>query len=70
VTLSLLTDNIDGWYEYLSNHNEIKMRSEEISDTDKYRAFVAFDPEGYYLEWDVFRDVPDNSAIVSAVEAP
>ena len=46
------------------------MRSEKISDTDKYRAFVAYDPEGYYLEWDVFKDVPDNQAILRAVEAP
>ena len=70
VTLSLLTNDLDGWYEYLSNHDGIEMRSEEISDTDKYRAFVAYDPEGYYLEWDVFKDVPDNNSIVSAVEAP
>ena len=70
VTLSLLTNDLDGWYEYLSNHDGIEMRSEEISDTDKYRAFVAYDPEGYYLEWDVFKDVPDNQAILRAVEAP
>ena len=70
VTLSLLTDNLDDWYEYLSDHNGIEMRSEEISDTERYRAFVAYDPEGYYLEWDVFKDVTENEAIVSAVEAP
>jgi len=70
VTLSLLTDNIDAWYEYLSTHDGIEMRSEEISDTDRYRAFVAYDPEGYYLEWDVFREVPENEAILTAVKAP
>jgi len=35
------------------NHDGIEMRSAEISDTDRYRAFVAYDPEGYYLEPDV-----------------
>ncbi len=70
VTLSLITDNLDAWYGYLSNHDGIEMRSEEISDTDRYRAFVAYDPEGYYLEWDVFKDVPENAAIVRAVGAP
>jgi hypothetical protein len=70
VTLSLITDNLDAWYAYLSDHDGIEMRSEEISDTDRYRAFVAYDPEGYYLEWDVFKDVPENAAIVRAVEAP
>ena len=70
VTLSLITDNIDAWYEYVCNYDGIEMRSEEISDTDRYRDFVAYDPEGYYLEWDVFKDVPDNQAILSAVAAP
>ncbi len=67
VTLSLITDNLDAWYEYLSNHDGIEMRSEEISDTDRYRAFVAYDPEGYYLEWDVFKDVPENQGIATGV---
>jgi hypothetical protein len=70
VTLSLLTDRIDGWYDYLRNQTGIEIRSEEISDTARYRAFVAYDPEGYYLEWDVFKEVPENSAIVNAVGAP
>jgi catechol 2,3-dioxygenase-like lactoylglutathione lyase family enzyme len=70
VTLSFLTDDLDGWYEYLSHHDGIEMRSEEISETDLYRAFVAYDPEGYYLEWDVFKDVPENDPIWWAIEAP
>jgi len=70
VTLSLLTSDIDGWYDYLSNQDGIEIRSEEISDTDRYRAFVAYDPEGYYLEWDVFKDVVDNQAIVEALAHP
>ena len=67
VTLSLLTDDLDGWYDYLLKHEGIEIRSAEISDTDRYRAFVAYDPEGYYLEWDVFKDVPENREIVNAV---
>jgi len=69
VTLSLLTDNLDGWYAYLEKHDGIVMHSEEISDTDRYRAFVAYDPEGYYIEWDVFKDVSENRHIVSALES-
>lgn len=70
VTLSLLTDDLDGWYEYLSHHEGIEMRSKEISDTDLYRAFVAYDPEGYFLEWDVFKIAQENKAILSAVNSP
>lgn len=68
VTLSLLTENLDGWYGYLVQHDGIEMRSDEISDTDRYRAFVAYDPEGYYIEWDSFKDVPENRPITEALE--
>jgi catechol 2,3-dioxygenase-like lactoylglutathione lyase family enzyme len=68
VTLSLITDDIDGWYAYLKSNAGVEMRSTEISDTDRYRAFVAYDPEGYYLEWDVFKDVPENARLLRALE--
>ena len=67
VTLSLITGDIDGWYEYASE--ALEMRSEEISDTDRYRAFVAYDPEGYYLEWDTFKVTDENKALLEAIEA-
>jgi catechol 2,3-dioxygenase-like lactoylglutathione lyase family enzyme len=68
VTLSLITSNLDGWYGYLEDHDEVVMRSKEISETDRYRAFVAYDPEGYYLEWDVFSDVPDNEVLLGIID--
>ena len=69
VTLSIITDDVDGWYEYASNSPAIEMRSEEISDTERYRAFVAYDPEGYFIEWDIFKDSDENKALVEAIEA-
>jgi len=69
VTLSIITDDVDGWYEYASNSSAIEMRSEEISDTERYRAFVAYDPEGYFIEWDIFKDSEENTALVEAIEA-
>lgn len=68
VTLSLITDDIDGWYAYLSNHDRIEMRSAQISERDRYRAFVAYDPEGYYLEWDVFNDIPINKTLLEMID--
>ena len=67
VTLSLITGDIDGWYRFATDHSAIEMRSEEISDTARYRAFVGYDPEGYYLEWDVFKSVTDNEKLVQAI---
>jgi len=70
VTLSFFTDNIDGWYEYLSGNDRVTMRSKKIEVEDEYRAFIAYDPEGYYLEWDVFSDIPVNAALVEIIAAP
>lgn len=70
VTLSMFTANLDAWYDYLSNDDRIEMRSPEIEEEVPYRAFVAYDPEGYFLEWDVFNPVPDNEALLQAIEAP
>lgn len=69
VTMSFLTDDIDGWFNYLNGRGDIKMRHDAVVDEEPYRAFVAYDPEGYYLEWDVFNDVPANGDLLEAVNA-
>ncbi len=63
VTMSFWTDRIDDWYAYVSTNDSFEMRSEKVEATDRYRAFVAYDPEGYYLEWNVFTEVPDNETL-------
>lgn len=67
VTLSFITGDIDGWYRYVSGHGAIQMRSQDVSDTERYRAFVGYDPEGYYLEWDVFKPVTENEDLIEAI---
>ena len=69
VTLSLITADIEGWYDYATSHPQIEMRSEELVDSDRYRAFVAYDPEGYYLEWDAFKESEENADLVRAINA-
>ncbi|MDX1404779.1 MAG: VOC family protein [Woeseiaceae bacterium] len=70
VTLSLVTGDIDGWYGYLSKHPAIEMHSSELTDRERFRDFVAYDPEGYFLEWDDFKDVPVNRRLISALRGP
>ena len=70
VTLSLITADLDGWYGYATGHDQVEIRSAEISDTDRYRAFVAYDPEGYYLEWDIFKANDENEALLRAINSP
>jgi len=68
VTLSLITGNIDGWFDYLAGRGDIEMRHDAVVSEEPYRAFVAYDPEGYFLEWDVFNDVPANVKLLPAIE--
>ena len=70
VTLSIITNDVDGWYEYASNQDTIEMRSDAVVDSERYRAFVAYDPEGYFLEWDTFKDTAENAELVKAINAP
>lgn len=67
VTLSLITDDIDGWHAYLAVRDDVELRHDAVQEDRRYRAFVAYDPEGYYLEWDVFSDASENAALNTAV---
>lgn len=56
VTVSFFTDNIEGWFSHVSETNAFELRSTEIQadSTGRFLAFVGYDPEGYYLEFDTF----------------
>lgn len=66
VNVSFILDDLDGWYEYAKKHKPFPLRSEELSEgpEGRYKAFVGFDPEGYFLEFDKFYAHPDNTKIV------
>ena len=36
-------------------------------DGERVRVFVAYDLEGYFLEWDTFLDVEGNEALLEAL---
>ncbi|HNP95439.1 MAG TPA: VOC family protein [Cyclobacteriaceae bacterium] len=65
VNVSFLIDDIDGWFQYAKEHNSFELRSQEVSagPETKYRAFVGFDPEGYYMEFDKFYLHADNQEL-------
>jgi catechol 2,3-dioxygenase-like lactoylglutathione lyase family enzyme len=67
VTVSFLTDDLDGWFEHVSEQSAFELRSEEIEETERYRAFVGYDPEGYYLEFDTFLQHEDNESLLQAL---
>lgn len=68
VTVSLLTDDLDGWFEYLRDSETFELRSQEIeAEDDRYRAFVGYDPEGYYVEFDTFRSHEANEELLESL---
>jgi len=66
VTLSFIIDDLDGWYSHVKENHVFALRSDSIGTgpDGKYRAFVGYDPEGYYLEFDRFYPHQDNKLLI------
>jgi catechol 2,3-dioxygenase-like lactoylglutathione lyase family enzyme len=67
VNVSFIIDDIDGWFAYVRQRGAFTLRGTGVSDDEagRYRAFVGYDPEGYFMEFDVFREHPLNRALMS-----
>jgi predicted enzyme related to lactoylglutathione lyase len=67
VTVSFVTEQIDQWYDYLVSRG-VKMRG-PLRDATRHptRGFVAYDPEGYFLEFERFLDHEQNRALLKAL---
>jgi catechol 2,3-dioxygenase-like lactoylglutathione lyase family enzyme len=65
VTLSFVTEEIDDWYTYLKDKG-VEMRG-ELGDAARHptRGFVAYDPEGYFLEFERFLDFSQNTRLLT-----
>jgi len=63
VTLSFVTEQIDEWYHYLKDQG-VEMRG-PVKNATRHptRGFVAYDPEGYFLEFETFLDDPQNEKL-------
>ena len=46
------------------------MMKYSLESCQSLRISAAYDAEGYYLEWQVFNDVPINAEILKIIEAP
>lgn len=68
VTVSFFTDDIDGWFAYARDEPAFELRSEAVSEADdRFRAFVGYDPEGYYVEFDTFLEHEANIELMDAL---
>jgi len=66
VNVSFIMDDLDGWFNYANDSKIFTLRENEVSvgPESKYRAFVGYDPEGYYFEFDSFYEHPDNTLLI------
>ncbi len=60
VTLSFVTHEIDEWYEYLVRKNVEMRRPVRNLTRIPVRGFLAYDPEGYFLEFEKYLEDPQN----------
>jgi catechol 2,3-dioxygenase-like lactoylglutathione lyase family enzyme len=56
VTVSFIIDEIEDWFAYVQKHQPFELRSKKLGkeSDNKYAAFVGYDPEGYFMEFDKF----------------
>ena len=60
VTLAFVTDEVEGWWDYLSDAG-VPMRADfDLIEGRPHDGFVAIDPEGYYLEFERFNRHEEN----------
>ena len=65
VTVSFFTEGVEGWFEAVKSLPDFPLRTTEMSgEGDFVTTFVGYDPEGYFLEWDTFLDVPVNAELL------
>ena len=67
VTVSFFTRDVEAWFAR-AEQLDLELRTPEIGDeSGRVRTFVGYDPEGYFLEWDTFLDLPDNARLLDQI---
>ncbi len=66
VNVSFILDELEPWFDYAKNNKLFEMRSGklETGPETKYKAFVGYDPEGYFMEFDRFYTHADNNLLM------
>jgi hypothetical protein len=66
VNLGFIVDDLEAWFDYSKKNKLFEFYEEElgIGPEMRYKSFVGFCPEGYYLEFDRFYPHEDNSLLL------
>ena len=67
-TIAMVTDEVAEWYEYLQEQGVTIERPYTVKDGSGHDGFVALDPEGYFLEFEVFNPHAENERLLPVVD--
>ena len=67
VNVGFIIDDLEGWFEYAKERKLFNFQEEDLGVGPKmrYKAFVGFCPENYYLEFDRFFPHDDNTILLN-----
>jgi catechol 2,3-dioxygenase-like lactoylglutathione lyase family enzyme len=68
VTVSLLSDDVAPWFTRLQHDPAFRLHTQEIVRRERYHAFVGYDPEGYFMEFNTFVAHPDNQRLLQVIQ--
>jgi len=66
--IALLTDQLPEWYKYLQEQKTPIKYTYKRRDGGPHDGFVAIDPEGYLLEFEQFKQHPENELFMATLE--
>ena len=71
VNVGFILDDLTGWFDYVSQNKVMPLHEEElgIGPETRYKAFVGYCPEGYYLEFDRFFPHSDNEKLLQYLKS-
>jgi len=66
VNVGFIIKDLEGWYEYARDNKLFDLFEDElgVGPETRYKAFVGFCPEGYFLEFDHFYPHEDNTLLL------
>lgn len=70
VNVSFFLDDVEGWYKYVEESQNFPLHSKHMSVglESKYRSFVGYDPEGYFLEFNLFLPHDSNQRLLEYLQ--
>lgn len=70
VNVSFFMEDLDGWYAYVEKNKYLPLHAQhlQVGLESKYRSFVGYDPEGYFLEFSSFQPHEANERLLQYLQ--